>query len=319
MAAAEGASEAAGLTVEGALRTLDGRRVLDGVDLRVAPGQLVALLGPNGAGKTSLIRAICGRLRLDAGRVTLDGGDPTRTPAVRARLGLVPQALALYPDLGARENLEIFAALCGVPRRARAAAVGQALHWASLVERASSPVRTLSGGMQRRLNLAAAVTHGPRLLLLDEPTVGVDPQARERLHALLVDLRARGTALLLATHDLDQAAELADRVAVLVDGRVRAEGTPAELVRRHVGAARELRLRLRRSPAPAARATLSGFGLVPDAAGLQWHGTLEASADAHAELTRRLVVQGAQLDELRLREPGLRGVFLRVTGREWDQ
>jgi ABC-2 type transport system ATP-binding protein len=308
----------AGLRVEGAVRVLAGRRVLDGVELRVAAGTLVALLGPNGAGKTSLVRAICGRLRLDTGRVAVDGRDPTREPAARARLGLVPQAIALYPDLTARENLEVFAALADVPRQARRARVDEAIEWASLSERAGSLARTLSGGMQRRLNLAAAVLHRPDVLLLDEPTVGVDPQARERLHALLRDLRAGGAALLLATHDMDEAAELADRVAILVDGRVRAEGTPAELVRAHVGDARELRLGLRTPPGDAARSALTAFGLAPSDDARTWTGALTAPLDALSALTREICARGAAVDEMRLREPGLRGVFLRVAGREWD-
>lgn len=297
------------LEVRGAARRRGDRQVLAGVDLHVARGEILALLGPNGAGKTSLVRAISGRLRLDAGQVTAPP---------RGRLGIVPQEVALYPDLTVRENLEVFGRLAGLAPTTVAEAVRAALEWTGLGERAGHRVGTLSGGMQRRVNLAAGALHAPELLLLDEPTVGIDPPARERIHEMLRELRARGTAILLATHDLDQAAELADRVAILVEGRVQAEGTVAALVASAFGAKRQLVVRLATPPDAVARRRLEAEGLVAGDDGLSWQGSLDGGFDTLAALGRRLSQAGIAAAEIRVREPGLRGVFFHAAGREFD-
>jgi ABC-2 type transport system ATP-binding protein len=305
--------EAAVLAVLEAHKSYGGRRALDGASLAVRGGEIYALLGPNGAGKTSLVRACYGRVRLDAGRVELFGGD---TSTGRARLGLVPQELALYAELSARENLLLFGRLAGLGAAAARAAADTALAWTGLTERANARASTLSGGQQRRLNLAAGTLHGPGLLLLDEPTVGIDPEAREEIHALLRALRARGTAILLTTHDLEQAAELADRIGILVDGRVRAEGTPRSLVEQTFGSASEVLITL---PAPAdesAHALLAAEGLAAADGGRTFSGPLAGGLDRLAALGRRLAAGSVPVAEIRLRAPGLRGVFLRVAGRE---
>jgi len=304
------------LEVRDAVRSHPGGRGLHGASLSLRAGELYTLLGPNGAGKTSLVRAICGRLRLESGEVRIFGRDPGSDAGVRRRLGLVPQAIALYPDLTARENLEALGRLAGLGRGDAKRAARTALAWIGLEDRADSLARTLSGGMQRRLNLAAGVLHAPDLVLLDEPTAGVDPQAREQLHALLRELRSRGAALLLATPDLAQAEELSDRVGILVDGRLRDEGTPAELVTRAFGGAREVGVTLARSPEPRHELALGGEGLAPDDARRTWSGPLPGGLDALAGLGARLGQQGVPVAELRLREPGLRGVFMRLAGSD---
>jgi ABC-type Na+ transport system ATPase subunit NatA len=173
------------------------------VSLSLGEGELLGLLGPNGAGKTTLIRAIAGRVRLDGGTISLYGHtlEPERP---RPDLGVVPQENALYPLLTARENLETFGQLNGLDGKRLRERVAWALEWSGLAERARSPVRTFSGGMKRRLNLACGVLHEPKLVLLDEPTVGVDPQSRESIYDMLGALRARGTSLLLTTHYLEE-------------------------------------------------------------------------------------------------------------------
>jgi ABC-2 type transport system ATP-binding protein len=304
------------LAVDGAVRSFGAVRALAGVRLSVGPGEILGLLGPNGAGKSTLVRAICGRVRLDEGTVRMGDADPRRSPAARRGLGLVPQELALYPELTARENLEVLGRLCGLGRGAARAAASRALGWCGLEARADAPASRLSGGQQRRLNLAAGVLHEPRVLLLDEPTVGIDPAAREAIHDLLRDLRARGTAILLTTHDLDQAAELCDRVAILVDGAVRAEGSPADLVARVFGDARELTVALAEPPPPAALTLLAEAGLHADASGRRFAGAFAGALGDTGPLERRLADAGAPVAELRLREPGLRGVFFRIAGRE---
>ncbi len=310
-------SDPAVLEVLDARKSYAGRAALRGVDLTLRRGEIVALLGPNGAGKTTLVRAICGRLALDAGSVRVGGDDPRRSAAARRRLGLVPQEIALYPELTARENLEVLGRLAGVARGELAARVEAALEWTALADRAAERVDRLSGGMKRRLNLAAGTLHRPELLLLDEPTVGVDPGARELIHALLGRLRASGLAVLLTTHDLDQATELADRIAILSDGEKRAEGSLEELLEASFGDAREVSVTLVAPPGEDGLRALRAAGLEAGAGEpRRWSGALVGGLDALASLGAGLAAAGLEVEELRVREPGLRGVFFRLTGKE---
>ena len=210
-----------------------GERVaVDAVSLQVRRGEALGLLGPNGAGKTTLLSCVAGLLTPAGGRMTFAGQpfEPRRRREQRARLGLVPQELALYEDLTARENLDFFARLLGA--RDPRAAVEQGLALAGLDGRADDRVKTYSGGMQRRLNLAIALLHRPELTLLDEPTVGVDPQSRHHLFETLEALRREGHSMLYTSHSMDEVQRLCDRVLLLDHGRVIACGTPAELADR---------------------------------------------------------------------------------------
>jgi ABC-2 type transport system ATP-binding protein len=306
------------LEVDGVRKTYGERQALSGVDLSLRPGEIYALLGPNGAGKTSLVRAISGRLRLDAGRVRVAGGDPVGDPSARRQLGLVPQELALYLDLTACENLEIFGRLMGLSSQRARSASRRLLDRVGLAARAGDRVATLSGGMKRRLNLAAGVIHDPRMLLLDEPTVGVDPAAREDIHALLLDLRRNGLAILLTTHDLGQASELADRVGILIDGRLRSEGSVAELVQGVFGNGKELLVTLTVAPEQAGRAHLEDAGLEPSRDRRLWTGLLLHGLNDLSAFTAGLKGAGLEVEEVRVREPSLRGVFFRLAGREID-
>jgi ABC-2 type transport system ATP-binding protein len=186
----------------------------------------------------------------------------------------VPQAIALYPFLTARENLETFARLSGTPAGSVAGVVRQALERVDLVADANRITSELSGGMQRRLNVAAGLLHDPKLLLLDEPTVGIDLSGQEYVHDLLRGLRAQGVAMLLTTHDLDQTTELADTVGVLSRGRLVATGAPAELVERTFGGDRELLLTLAADPGGDSRRVLDAHGLRRISDGVRWTGRL---------------------------------------------
>jgi ABC-2 type transport system ATP-binding protein len=303
------------LEVRGARRRYGEREALAGVDLDARPGEIVVLLGPNGAGKTTLVRAICGQSHLDGGSVRVIGRDPGRDRSVRRAIGLVPQDIALYETLPVATNLEIFGRLAGLSGTALRSAVTEALTGFALADRARDAVRDLSGGMQRRVNIAVGAMHAPQLLLLDEPTVGIDPVARQSVHQVLRGLAQRGMALLLTTHDLAEAEQLADRVVVMAEGRVRASGTVRELIDGLFGGRQEINLLLARAPDEATRTVLEGAGLMATVQPEFWVGAVSEDLATLGELRARLKAAGVPVNELRVVAPGLHGVFLRVTGQ----
>lgn len=304
------------LRVTGATRRFAKRLALSKVDLSLCPGEIFVLLGPNGAGKTTLLRAIAGRLQLDFGSVRINGRDPNVDLEVRRLLGVVPQTIAIYSYMTARENLEVFGVLAGIHRRDLHQAVNEALSWTGLTGRADDRASTLSGGMQRRLNIAASILHHPKVLLLDEPTVGVDPRARKAIHRLLQELRHQGISILITTHDLEQAQELADRIGILVDGQIVAEGNPAELIQATFGNAKDLIVTLSCAPDDRGRALLASEGLLPVQDQKIWTGRLQGELGDLSGLGRRIVAAGLAVVEVRVREPDLRGIFFRFTGEE---
>jgi ABC-2 type transport system ATP-binding protein len=224
------------LNIHSLCKSYRGRPVLEHLDLNVPSGEIYGLLGPNGAGKTTLINILCGLLEADRGTITIDAIPHTRSP--RAWIGIVPQENLLYRSLTCLEHLCFFAHLYGLPRKGLKQRARQCLERVGLAERAGSLAETLSGGMQRRLSLAIALIHGPRLLILDEPTAGLDIESRHQLWALIGTLQGAGMTILLTTHWLDEAERLCQRIGILQRGRLLAQGTIAEL-RRHIPA-REL-------------------------------------------------------------------------------
>ncbi len=300
---------AAVLEVRDAHKRFGPTVALDGIHLCVRRGEWVGLLGPNGAGKTTLVRAIAGRVRLDAGGVTL-AGDPSPRPHGGRPFGLVPQENALYPFLTARENLEVFGRLHGLRAAALRERADWALDWTGLAERAGERTAGFSGGMKRRLNLACAVLHQPGLVLLDEPTTGVDPQSRERIFAMLRELRRSGTSLLHTTHQLSEAEGLCERVVIIDRGRTVAEGTPGELVERTLGHAREVVITVDRTPDAAS------LPAAVDTRGRVLHvGIDDLSAELPA-LLGLLRAAGCGIEDVRVVRPDLHAVFLHLTGRE---
>jgi ABC-2 type transport system ATP-binding protein len=204
---------------------------VDRLCLDVFAGEIFGLLGPNGSGKSTTLSAIAGALPISSGSIQVCGVEPGRQPCrYRRQLGLVPQELAFYEDLSAETNLLFFGRLYGLASRELRQRVEEALVFVQLTEHAHRPARTYSGGMQRRLNLACAVLHRPALLLLDEPTVGLDVQSREAIFASLRTLRERGTALVFTTHHLEEAELLCDRLGIMDQGRLVAQGTLDELL-----------------------------------------------------------------------------------------
>jgi ABC-2 type transport system ATP-binding protein len=212
-----------------------GERVAVGsIDLEVDAGELFGLLGPNGAGKTTTIAMACGVLRPSRGRIAIAGIDLHAEPrAAKVKLGYVPQDLALYSELSADQNLRYFGALYGLGGATLDDRIAWALELVRLGDRARDRVKTFSGGMRRRLNLAASLLHRPELLILDEPTAGVDPQSRAHLFDTLRALHAAGTAVVYTSHYLEEVEQLCQRVAILDHGSIIAIGSPEELSRRH--------------------------------------------------------------------------------------
>ena len=308
------------LSIRDARKRFGEVTALDGASFDLRQGDLLALLGPNGAGKTTLIRAITGRVRLDGGEIRVfdRAVDGRRTPP---ELGIVPQEIALYPLMTARENLRAFGSLQGLS----GAALGDQVQWAldrtGLADRASEPVRQFSGGMRRRLNIACGILHRPRIVLLDEPTVGVDPQSRDRIYDMLAELAASGVSLLLTTHHLEEAEARCSRTVIIDHGKVIAAGTLGELVDRTVGRYRLVTLRLDAAPAGDGAAIARGSRTI-DVDGADPRLLRARMRDVALELPpllERVRAAGRTVEDVEVRGPSLQSVFIHLTGRDLRQ
>jgi ABC-2 type transport system ATP-binding protein len=306
------ATAALPLQVEAARKNYGTVAALNGVSFDVRPSELVGLLGPNGAGKTTAIRAIAGRLHLDSGSVRLFGRSLAPRES-RPEIGVVPQELAIYPRLTARENLEVFGQLYGMRGSALTRRVDWALEWSDLSNRAQEPVHRFSGGMKRRLNIACGLLHSPAIVLLDEPTVGVDPQSRERIYEMLAALRTSGVSVVLTTHHLEEAEQRCERILIIDHGRIVASGTLQELVRSALGGARTVHIKLDRPWPPAAVVPAHGrlgsdrrslTAELPDL-GTTLSGFIDAATRA-----------GCHVTDVKLTGATLHDVFIALTGRE---
>jgi ABC-2 type transport system ATP-binding protein len=281
---------------------------LNRAHFEVRRGERLALLGPNGAGKTTLVRCISGLAIPDSGEIEMFDQALPATGGRRG-LGFVPQEIALYPDLTTRENLEVFGRFHGLRAKELHDAVDWALDWTGLSDRAEDLTKTFSGGMKRRVNIACGVLHRPLVLLLDEPTVGVDPQSRERIFVMLEELRRQGTSILLTTHQLDEAEQRCDRIVIIDHGRVIAEGTLSELIQSTVGINR--------------RVTFKLAGSRPELDGFQTNGKGEdlvaEVGDIALELPQlltRIREAGGRVSDIEVKAPSLHSVFIHLTGRE---
>jgi ABC-2 type transport system ATP-binding protein len=218
------------IRVEGLVKRFGDIRAVDGVSFQVAAGEIYGLLGPNGAGKTTTFSMLAGLLAPDDGRITMGGVDLADNPVqVKRGLGVVPQEVAIYEELTARENLRLWAGLYGLSGPALDETVARALDEVGLSGRSKEPVERFSGGMKRRLNLSLGLVHQPKVILLDEPTVGIDPQARANILDVVRRVADSGAAVLYTTHYLEEAERLCDRIGILDHGKLLAEGTLAEL------------------------------------------------------------------------------------------
>jgi ABC-2 type transport system ATP-binding protein len=291
-------------------------RAVDDVSLEISAGETYGLLGPNGAGKTTLISMVAGVLEADDGSATVDGIPMNpRSLAAKSRIGYVPQDIALYPDLSGRENLSFFAALYRLGRRAAKARVAEVLDVVDLTDRAADKVQTYSGGMKRRLNIAVGLIHRPRLLILDEPTVGVDPQSRNAILHSIEELSVTGMAVLYTTHYMEEAERLCDRIGIVDRGQLIAEGTTRELTAR-LGEAQHIELTVDGDPSrlTAVLSKLRVASKVTSGAGLVDVLVRDAAAALPAVLAEAAGA-GSLVRSVTVRQPDLETVFLDLTGR----
>ncbi|MDQ6819108.1 MAG: ABC transporter ATP-binding protein [Actinomycetota bacterium] len=290
------------ICLRGVVKRFSSVVAVNGLDLDVPVGTCFGLLGPNGAGKSTTMRMLTGQAIADAGSIEVLGYTlPAQSKPARLRMGVCPQESNLDVDLSVRDVLDVFARMYRVPSARRGGAVDEALEVAGLTARARDKAVTLSGGMQRRLLIARALIHDPDLVLLDEPTVGLDPQVRQQIWSLILALRERGTTLLMSTHYIEEAERLADRVAIMSSGRVVAGGTPLELISKYAG--REV------VDVGGSQTELSELRVQADAEGLSTRSSGPALTYLHADDRG-----DERLPEGRRRLATLEDVFVALTG-----
>jgi ABC-2 type transport system ATP-binding protein len=309
------------LACEGLVRRFGDRVAVDHVSFHIAPGETYGLLGPNGAGKTTTISMLSGILAADAGTVTV-GGRPISTAASPGKhlLGLVPQNIALFDDLSARENLRFFGGLQGLRGKQLDRRIDATLEMVGLGDRADDRIDTYSGGMQRRANIAVGLLHEPHLLILDEPTVGVDPQSRNQILESVERLSAEGLAVLYTTHYMEEAERLCDRVGIIDSGRLVAEGTRRELVARigehdRVSLRGEGDLRGFASRVSTLPGILAAEVVATDGTPPVVHLTTNDAGPAIATIVAAASSDGVDITGIEVHEPNLEAVFLHLTGK----
>jgi ABC-2 type transport system ATP-binding protein len=305
------------LRCSGLRKTFGERVAVDGVGFTIAPGETYGLLGPNGAGKTTTISMICGLLRRDAGEVFVAGRaiDIGSTTA-KGAIGYVPQDLAIYPDLTARENLRFFGRLQHLGGKDLERRVDEVLDVIALSDRAKERVEGFSGGMKRRLNIGIGLLHGPKLLVLDEPTVGVDPQSRNAILSAVADLESEGMGILYTTHYMEEAERLCDRIGIIDEGKIKAEGTRRELVEL-IGERDRVTLVAAGSLGRAAAAIRALDPRIADVTASD--GTIEIIVTEARNLLPTILstatAEGATIRSVEVIEPDLEAVFLHLTGK----
>ena len=292
-------------------------RAVDGVSFQVSRGELFGLLGPNGAGKTTTISVLATLLPANGGQVSIGGHDLAAAPEqVRRLIGIVPQEIALYTDLCARDNLEFWGRLYGLGGSALSRRVSELLEMADLAETGKQRVADFSGGMKRRLNLVVGLVHSPEVLFLDEPTVGIDAQARSRILELIKELSGGGLTVIYTTHYLEEAEQLCDRIGVIDRGNMVAVGDKEELIRQ-IGDEDRVRFRLEPELLDELAAAAAGWPGFREASHQRGKAVLLArdGADILPGVQQWLAGRGLELDQLEIERPNLETLYLNLTGR----
>lgn len=308
------------LNVDGLVKEYKGGvRAVDGISFSIQPGEIFALLGPNGAGKTTTIRTVVTLLRPTAGSVSVFGHDVvTASDQARLAVGYVPQEMALDRYLTGRQHLELSARLYRIPKAEADARIDAALDLVELKDRAGDSIKKYSGGMKKRLDIACGLLHRPRLLILDEPTLGLDLQTRYKVWSFVAGLREQGTAVLLTTHDMEEADHLSDRIAIIDHGKIQTQGTSDELKRSYGG--EMVKLELGRTPLEAAHK--DALAALPGVESVEERGRSLLFVTAAARELAPRVSEWLETNlpdsqrSLRFGPPGLDDVFLKITGHD---
>lgn len=305
------------IRVERLCKSFDSLRAVDDVSFEVAEGEIFGLLGPNGAGKTTTINMICGVLKPDAGKVLIGGKDIWLQPkTVKRSFGVVPQEIAVYEDLTARDNLRFWGSLYRLSGAELRSRIDDALTRVGLADRADAKVKEFSGGMKRRLNLCMGLLHRPQVLLLDEPTVGIDPQARLNILEVVREVAASGTTILYTTHYMDEAQDLCDRIAIMDHGKILTVGTLDELTKL-AGEAEVLKL----SGAFADAAARSRLASIDGVRVLKADDrvavlSIEAEGPGLLAVLPTLLAGDLEVEDVSIQRPNLQSVFISLTGKE---
>jgi ABC-2 type transport system ATP-binding protein len=303
------------IRVEQLTKRFGDKAAVDGISFAVEAGEIYGFLGPNGAGKTTTISLITGLLAPDSGRITFEGVDLAADPiGFKRHLGVVPQEVALYEELTARENLRFWGGLYGLSGKTLDGAVARSLEQVGLSGRARDAVKTYSGGMKRRINLALGLVHSPRVVLMDEPTVGIDPQARASILDVVRAVADAGTSVIYTTHYLEEAEHLCDRIGIIDHGKILAEGT-LDALKAQV-AEEEVVTLSGRFEADAARQALDGLPEVQVISAEPGRVAFTAGGRGAAGLLGEIYRRELAIDRVSIEPPSLNGLFLKLTGRE---
>lgn len=303
------------ITVEDLSKQYDGFMAVEGVSFDIKRGEIFGLLGPNGAGKSTIISILCCLLEPTAGRVTIDGFDVEKNATdIKKIIGVVPQEISLYYTLTARENLAFYAKIYGLSGRAMKDRIEELLDMVGLTDRADDRLEGYSGGMKRRINIAVALLHNPRILFLDEPSTGVDPQSRKRIYDTIRDLNRQGTTVLLTTHQMEDAEKLCHRIAIMDKGKLVALDTLQGLLKL-VGESDIIQVTSKELP-PEAADTIQQIDNVQKVAvdgGSMTIGLVQGR-ESLAGIIDILIASGTKVESIQIKEPDLETLFLHLTG-----
>lgn len=303
------------ITVENLNKRYDGFTAVDNVSFEIKKGEIFGLLGPNGAGKSTIISILCCLLELGSGTVTIDGSDVKRDAMnIKKIIGVVPQEISLYPTLTARENLTFYGKIYGMSGKALKNRIAALLDMAGLTDRADHKLESYSGGMKRRINIAVALLHNPKILFLDEPSTGVDPQSRKRIYDTIQELNRQGMTVLLTTHQMEDAEKLCHRIAIVDKGKLIALDTPDGLLKL-VGESDIIQVEAKEIP----QASVEAIRQIGDVRKVSMDSgkmtvQLHHGRELLAGIIDTLTSSGTRVESIRIKEPDLESLFLHLTG-----
>lgn len=306
------------LTVQDIKKSFNKKEVVKGVSFSVEKGESFGLLGPNGAGKSTTISMICGLLACDSGDILVGGTSVKKHPTeIKKKIGVVPQEIALYPTMSARDNLIFWGKMYGLSGSAAKRRAEEVLEYVGLKDRAKEKIETFSGGMKRRINIGAALMHEPELLIMDEPTVGIDPQSRNHILETVKELNQKGMTVIYTSHYMEEVEYLCEKIGIVDQGKVIALGTRADLCARLAGGT-VIKLGLNKLTEEFLK-QLKGFEQVEKVVTDHEHSSLEIFVknlkSAVADIISAASSQGLQVQSLEVQEPNLETLFLQLTGR----